>query len=90
MALFHECTLQCARKELDTADIVREAMFNSYPQSFVLADRANFVVHPMLISVLGAGSVIEHGGSDLISAQMQVTALPGPPMAVSVAGFINH
>jgi hypothetical protein len=26
MALFHECTLQCAQKELDTADIVREAI----------------------------------------------------------------
>ena len=27
MALFHECTPQCAQKELDTADIVREAIF---------------------------------------------------------------
>ena len=27
MALFSECMLQCARKALDTADIVREAMF---------------------------------------------------------------
>ena len=27
MALFYECMLQCARKLLDTADIVREAMF---------------------------------------------------------------
>jgi hypothetical protein len=26
MALFYECMLQCARKLLDTADIVREAM----------------------------------------------------------------
>ena len=25
MALFFECTLQCARKALDTADIVRDA-----------------------------------------------------------------
>jgi hypothetical protein len=25
MALFRECTPQCAQKELDTADIVREA-----------------------------------------------------------------
>jgi|KBSSwiStaDraftv2_1062776.scaffolds.fasta_scaffold24793_7 hypothetical protein len=24
MALFHECTLQCAQKGLDTADIVRD------------------------------------------------------------------
>jgi hypothetical protein len=44
------------------------AMFQQLSQSFVLADRANFVVHPMLISVLGAGSVTEHGGSDLISS----------------------
>jgi hypothetical protein len=27
MALFSECSLECARKVLDTADIVREAMF---------------------------------------------------------------
>jgi hypothetical protein len=27
MALFFECMLKCARKPLDTADIVREAMF---------------------------------------------------------------
>jgi hypothetical protein len=47
---------------------VLSGSFNCYPQSFVLADRANFVVHPMLISVLGAGSVIEHGGRDLISS----------------------
>jgi hypothetical protein len=26
MALFSECSLNCARKVLDTADIVREAM----------------------------------------------------------------
>jgi hypothetical protein len=27
MALFSECSLQCARKVLDIADIVRDAMF---------------------------------------------------------------
>ena len=27
MALFYECTLKCARKLLDTADIVRDAIF---------------------------------------------------------------
>jgi hypothetical protein len=27
MALFYECMLQCAQKLLDTADIVRDAMF---------------------------------------------------------------
>ena len=26
MALFHECMPQCAQKELDTADIVRDAI----------------------------------------------------------------
>jgi hypothetical protein len=26
MALFLECTLQCAQKELDTADIVRDGI----------------------------------------------------------------
>jgi hypothetical protein len=28
MALFFECMLLCAQKELDTADIVREAMLH--------------------------------------------------------------
>ncbi len=28
MALFSECSLECARKVLDTADIVREAMLH--------------------------------------------------------------
>ena len=28
MALFFECSLKCARKVLDTADIVRETMFH--------------------------------------------------------------
>src|SRR5579859_5659931 len=32
MALFHECSPQCAQNELDTADIVREAMFRQLPQ----------------------------------------------------------
>jgi hypothetical protein len=31
MALFSECSLECARKVLDTADIVREAMFRQQP-----------------------------------------------------------
>src|SRR5579864_8235831 len=35
-----------------------------------------FVVHPMLISVLGAGSVIEHGEVTSSPPQMQVRALP--------------
>ena len=33
MALFSECTRQCAQKELDTADIVREAI---YQQRYLL------------------------------------------------------
>ena len=28
MALFYECMLKCARKLLDTADIVRDAIFH--------------------------------------------------------------
>jgi hypothetical protein len=31
MALFFECMLSCARKVLDTADIVREAIFRQLP-----------------------------------------------------------
>ena len=29
MALFYECMLKCARKLLDTADIVRDAIFTA-------------------------------------------------------------
>ena len=32
MALFYECMLKCARKLLDTADIVREAMLRQSTQ----------------------------------------------------------
>ena len=42
MALFHECTPQCAQKELDTADIVREAMFQQLIQLINAAE----VIHP--------------------------------------------
>jgi hypothetical protein len=31
MALFYECMLKCAQKLLDTADIVREAIFVDHP-----------------------------------------------------------
>jgi len=31
MALFSECSLRCARKVLDTADIVREAILRQQP-----------------------------------------------------------
>ena len=32
MALFYECMLKCARKLLDTADIVREAMLRQHSE----------------------------------------------------------
>jgi len=32
MALFFECRVECARKVLDTADIVRDAIFRQLPQ----------------------------------------------------------
>ena len=31
MALFSECSLKCARKVLDTAEIVRDAMLQQLP-----------------------------------------------------------
>jgi uncharacterized metal-binding protein len=31
MALFSECSLKCARKMLDSADIVRDAMLRQQP-----------------------------------------------------------
>jgi hypothetical protein len=38
MALFSECSLECARKVLDTADIVREAMFQQLSGSQVVSE----------------------------------------------------
>ena len=35
MALFSECSLKCARKMLDTADIVREAIFHQLSSPLV-------------------------------------------------------
>jgi len=40
MALFYECTLMCARKLLDAADIVREAMLRQLSDDPARADRA--------------------------------------------------
>ena len=37
MALFYECMLQCARKLLDTADIVREAMLRQLTTVYRIA-----------------------------------------------------
>jgi hypothetical protein len=39
MALFSECSPKCARKVLDTADIVREAMLRQLPLPQVRAAR---------------------------------------------------
>jgi hypothetical protein len=42
MALFHECSPQCAQNELDTADIVREAMFRqSLPEDGCLGEKVH-------------------------------------------------
>jgi len=38
MALFFECMPQCARKLLDTADIVREAMFRQLTGEVVFTE----------------------------------------------------
>jgi hypothetical protein len=40
MALFYECTPQCAQKELDTADIVRDAIFQQLRRFRIL------IAHP--------------------------------------------
>jgi len=45
MALFSECSLKCARKVLDTADIVREAIYHQLTSTFVgseLTERLEF------------------------------------------------
>ena len=57
MALFFECMLQCARKLLDTADIVREAMFHQLTEpdfigaAFFAEQRASLSI-PSLASLL--------------------------------------
>jgi len=40
MALFSECSLECARKVLDTADIVREAMLRQLTLPVVFEERS--------------------------------------------------
>jgi len=45
MALFYECTLMCARKLLDAADIVREAMLRPQP-SWATTNASAFVDLP--------------------------------------------
>ena len=36
MALFYECMLKCARKLLDTADIVRDAVYQQLTEGWRL------------------------------------------------------
>ena len=56
MALFFECTLQCARKLLDTADIVRDAMLRQLtgykeretPKRRLERQKQNFGAHSQL------------------------------------------
>ena len=43
MALFSECMLQCARKVLDTADIVREACFRKLTNGYSLPPGTGFL-----------------------------------------------
>jgi hypothetical protein len=46
MALFFECMPLCAQKVLDTADIVREAMFRQLPSVNVLFFRSSAPTSP--------------------------------------------
>jgi len=43
MTLFPERTEQCSSKELDTADIVREAIYHQQPHSFRFADNPEVI-----------------------------------------------
>src|SRR5215470_870836 len=49
MALFHECMPQCAQKELDTADIVRDACLQK-----LRLQKTKKVPHPALTSALAS------------------------------------
>jgi hypothetical protein len=46
MALFHECTPQCAQKELDTADIVRDAILQQLEQ--LIEDKCCVILMPWI------------------------------------------
>ena len=48
MALFYECMLKCARKLLDTADIVRDAMLRQQPHSLPFGKRE--IVQPIIVA----------------------------------------
>ena len=46
MALFYECSQWCARKVFDTADIVREAMFQQSANLVLPKELEDAVAHP--------------------------------------------
>jgi len=54
MALFHECMPWCAQNELDTADIVREAMFRQRSAT------ARLTVFELVGSFLASQRVLQH------------------------------
>ena len=58
MALFFECMQQCARKVLDTADIVRDAMLQQYP--IALPEMGEMGVHCSLLRYVDE-EITEHG-----------------------------
>jgi hypothetical protein len=64
MALFSECTPQCAQKELDTADIVRDAWFRQLGLN--CRDYGLFGYSGSIENLTdSAACVREHGGNEM-------------------------
>jgi hypothetical protein len=66
MALFSECSLQCARKVLDTADIVRDAIYRQQPRCSPVWGQAGFQFEQTWINRLNY-LFISQPGSALLS-----------------------
>jgi hypothetical protein len=81
MALFSECSLQCARKVLDTADIVREAMYRQLRnQSRMQNAKPPFRQSFLAASMFSRASAASFAASDLLAA---LDALPQARQGVS-------
>ena len=59
MALFYECMLKCARKPLDTADIVREAILRHLSESQKMLQGGWDPVPPMIAQTISDYLIVE-------------------------------
>ena len=87
MALFQECSLKCARKVLDTADIVREAMFRQLSRTQLRFGEIDGIIlkHMRIIkatAILVCGPVL----GILIAIVLFIFAIPQDPNFASNGG----